>query len=81
MSGGIKKQRRAQPMPLIFDYWSGYAVIERVFDTSPLGVQLNREGSGNLDSDQCRRLAGFLNLAADWLDNVGNKKQRRGEQK
>lgn len=53
-----------------FDYGHGHAVITRVFDTSPLGVELRPEGSGVLNVADCRRLAQFLTDFADSVKSV-----------
>ena len=53
-----------------YDYGAGWAEITSCFETSPLGVELHREGSGVLNFHECRRLAAFLNKAADWLEKT-----------
>jgi hypothetical protein len=52
----------------VYDCGHSRAVITRVYPTAPLGVELNKEGSGVLNAYACRRLANFLSAAADWLE-------------
>ena len=64
---GIPKRRRQMGRYCTCDYGPGYAVVDRVFPDSRIGVELRREASGNLNAAQCRVLAEFLTEAAEWL--------------
>lgn len=57
---------------------SGHCYIwpERVYPSSPLGVAIRVEGSRNMDTQECRRLAAFLLQAADFCDRSNTRVER-----
>jgi len=53
-----------------FDFGPGWAEIDSPFDTSRLGVCLHIQGGTPLNSYECKRLAGFLNDCASWIEET-----------
>lgn len=59
----------------VFDAGHAWAEIRSVFLDGYLGVEIHPEGSRVLLPDECRRLATFLILAADYCEKKNQKRR------
>jgi hypothetical protein len=65
------KGERILCMGYTVDFGEMWATIRSQFhDGGRIGVELNRSGSGLVNAKECRRIATFLEEAADWLDDL-----------
>ena len=69
--GSMRKNMNIGHVIDVGHYW---AVIASVWPSAPVGIELNRTGSGNMPSCEARRLADALLRMADECDRINHEK-------